>query len=120
MFIDEHRDRFGVEPICRILGVSASAYYHRAGLGAVLDADGFQTLQDGVEQLVADRERVVVSVERLDVGEVEGGGAAAHDGEGAGGTRSRAVIGDLKVSMSANYSDVRVMPMFAARATVCG
>ncbi len=30
MFIDEHRDRFGVEPICRVLDVSASAYYHRA------------------------------------------------------------------------------------------
>ncbi len=30
-FIDEHRDRFGVEPICRVLGVSASAYYHRRG-----------------------------------------------------------------------------------------
>jgi putative transposase len=30
MFINEHRDRFGVEPICRALGVSASAYYHRA------------------------------------------------------------------------------------------
>jgi putative transposase len=29
-FIDAHRDRFGVEPICRTLGVSASAYYHRA------------------------------------------------------------------------------------------
>jgi putative transposase len=29
-FIDAHRDRFGVEPICRILDVSASAYYHRA------------------------------------------------------------------------------------------
>ena len=28
-FIDERRDRFGVEPICRVLGVSASAYYHR-------------------------------------------------------------------------------------------
>lgn len=28
-FIDQHRDRFGVEPICRTLGVSASAYYHR-------------------------------------------------------------------------------------------
>jgi putative transposase len=31
VFIDEHRDRFGVEPICRVLGVSASAYYHRRG-----------------------------------------------------------------------------------------
>ena len=29
-FIDEHRGRFGVEPICRTLGVSASAYYQRA------------------------------------------------------------------------------------------
>ena len=31
MFIDEQRERFGVEPICRTLGVSASAYYQRAG-----------------------------------------------------------------------------------------
>ncbi len=29
-FIDEHRERFGVEPICETLGVSASAYYQRA------------------------------------------------------------------------------------------
>jgi hypothetical protein len=29
-FIDEHRARFGVEPICRTVGVSASTYYHRA------------------------------------------------------------------------------------------
>jgi putative transposase len=29
-FIDQHRDRFGVEPICRTLGVSASAFYKRA------------------------------------------------------------------------------------------
>ena len=29
-FIDEQRGRFGVEPICRTLGVSASAYYQRA------------------------------------------------------------------------------------------
>jgi putative transposase len=29
-YIDEHRARFGVEPICRTLGVSASAYYQRA------------------------------------------------------------------------------------------
>lgn len=29
-FIDEHRARFGVEPICRTMGVSASAYYQRA------------------------------------------------------------------------------------------
>ena len=29
-FIDTHRERFGVEPICRTLGVSASAYYRRA------------------------------------------------------------------------------------------
>jgi len=29
-FIDAHRERFGVEPICRTVGVSASAYYQRA------------------------------------------------------------------------------------------
>ena len=29
-FIDEHRGRLGVEPICRTLDVSASAYYQRA------------------------------------------------------------------------------------------
>jgi len=29
-FIDAHRERFGVEPICRTLDVSASAYYRRA------------------------------------------------------------------------------------------
>jgi putative transposase len=28
--IDEHRSGFGVEPICRSLGASASAYYDRA------------------------------------------------------------------------------------------
>jgi putative transposase len=30
VFVDEHRARFGVEPICGVLGVSASAYYQRA------------------------------------------------------------------------------------------
>ena len=29
-YLDEHRGRFGVEPICRTLGVSASAYYQRS------------------------------------------------------------------------------------------
>jgi putative transposase len=29
-YVDAHRGRFGVEPICRTLGVSASAYYQRA------------------------------------------------------------------------------------------
>jgi putative transposase len=29
-FVDEHRGRFGVEPICTTLGVSVSAYYERA------------------------------------------------------------------------------------------
>jgi putative transposase len=29
-YVDEHRGRFGVEPICRTLDVSASAYYQRA------------------------------------------------------------------------------------------
>ena len=29
-FVDTYRDRFGVEPICRTVDVSASAYYQRA------------------------------------------------------------------------------------------
>ena len=29
-FIDSRRERFGVEPVCRTLDVSASAYYQRA------------------------------------------------------------------------------------------
>jgi hypothetical protein len=29
-YVDEHRGRFGVEPICKTLGVSVSAYYKRA------------------------------------------------------------------------------------------
>lgn len=29
-FVEEHRERFGVEPICSTLGVSVSAYYERA------------------------------------------------------------------------------------------
>jgi putative transposase len=29
-YVDQHRDRLGVEPVCRALGVSASAYYQRA------------------------------------------------------------------------------------------
>jgi putative transposase len=29
-YVDEHRGRFGVEPICRALGLSESAYYQRA------------------------------------------------------------------------------------------
>jgi len=28
-YIEQHGERFGVEPICSTLGVSASAYYHR-------------------------------------------------------------------------------------------
>ena len=30
-YVEEHRERFGVEPICNTLEVSASAYYQRRG-----------------------------------------------------------------------------------------
>ena len=30
-FIEAHRDRFGVEPICRVLAVAPSTYYSRRG-----------------------------------------------------------------------------------------
>jgi putative transposase len=29
LFVDEHRERFGVEPICKTLEISASAYSQR-------------------------------------------------------------------------------------------
>jgi hypothetical protein len=32
-YVEEYRGRFGVEPICRILDVSESAYYQRASGG---------------------------------------------------------------------------------------
>ena len=32
-FIDEHRSRFGVEPICRVLQVAPSAYWRHAARG---------------------------------------------------------------------------------------
>jgi putative transposase len=50
-FIDEHRGRFGVEPICRTLDVSASAYYHRA--------TGARSAR------VADDERLLERIERV-------------------------------------------------------
>ena len=48
-FIDEHRERFGVEPICRTLGVSASAYYHapeRAAIRGVEDERLLAVIRD--------------------------------------------------------------------------
>ena len=38
-YVDEHRGRFGVEPICKTLGVSVSAYYQRRS-GPSLDSRG--------------------------------------------------------------------------------
>ena len=52
-FIDEHRGRFGVEPICRILDVSASAYYQRAKGERSIRAAGDEQLLERIEQLHA-------------------------------------------------------------------
>jgi putative transposase len=53
-FIDEHRGRFGVEPICRVLGVSASAYYQRArGRRSIRQVED-ERLLERIEQLHAD------------------------------------------------------------------
>jgi putative transposase len=30
-YIDQHRDRYGVEPICRVLPIAPSTYYHSSG-----------------------------------------------------------------------------------------
>jgi putative transposase len=50
-FIDEHRARFGVEPICKTLGVSASAYYHRAAGERSARVLGDERLLAMIEQL---------------------------------------------------------------------
>lgn len=52
-FIDEHRARFGVEPICRVLGVSASAYYQRATGRRSRRAVEDQRLLEVIEQVQA-------------------------------------------------------------------
>ncbi len=52
-FIDEHRGRFGVEPICRTLGVSASAYYQRATGQRSARAVGDERLLERIEQVHA-------------------------------------------------------------------
>jgi putative transposase len=53
-FIDEHRERFGVEPICSTLGVSASAYYQRAtgrrSRRRVEDARLLELIEEGAER----------------------------------------------------------------------
>lgn len=50
-FITSHRARFGVEPICRTLGVSASAYYHRATGARSSRAVGDERLLVLIEQV---------------------------------------------------------------------
>ena len=50
-FISAHRERFGVEPICQTLGVSASAYYHRASGKRSARAIGDERLLGVIEQL---------------------------------------------------------------------
>jgi putative transposase len=52
-FIDEQRDRFGVEPICRTLGVSASAYHQRATGERSARSIEDERLLERIEQLQA-------------------------------------------------------------------
>jgi putative transposase len=52
-FIDEHRGRFGVEPICRTLDVSASAYYQRATGQRSARAVGDERLLERIEAVHA-------------------------------------------------------------------
>ena len=52
-FVDQHRGRFGVEPICRILGVSASAYYQRATAQRAQRAVADERLLARIEELHA-------------------------------------------------------------------
>jgi hypothetical protein len=50
-FIDEHRARFGVEPICRTLGVSASACYQRASEAPLIREHTGHAVQPGLYAL---------------------------------------------------------------------
>jgi putative transposase len=50
-FIEEHRERFGVEPICETLGVSASAYYQRASGRRSARAREDERLLDAIAEL---------------------------------------------------------------------
>ena len=52
-YIDEHRGRFGVEPICRTLDVSASAYYHRATGSALSASSSDERLLEAIRELHA-------------------------------------------------------------------
>jgi putative transposase len=52
-YIDEHRGRFGVEPICRTLGVSVSAYYQRASGGRSRRAVDDERLLDRIREVHA-------------------------------------------------------------------
>jgi putative transposase len=52
-FIDGHRDRFGVEPICRALDVSASAYYHRASAEPCARAQEDERVLAGIREVHA-------------------------------------------------------------------
>jgi putative transposase len=52
-FIDEQRGRFGVEPICRTVGVSASAYYQRASGERSARVVGDERLLERIEQVHA-------------------------------------------------------------------
>jgi putative transposase len=52
-YVDEHRGRFGVEPICRTLGVSASAYYQRRGGRRSARAIEDERLLDRIRELHA-------------------------------------------------------------------
>jgi hypothetical protein len=49
--IEQHRERFGVGPISRVLGVSASAFYYRAKGQRSARAAEHEQLLELIEQL---------------------------------------------------------------------
>ncbi|NDC71739.1 MAG: IS3 family transposase, partial [Betaproteobacteria bacterium] len=54
-FIDEHRHRFGVEPICRVLRVAPSSYRHHAARLRSPELRSDRAKQDEVFKLEIDR-----------------------------------------------------------------
>jgi putative transposase len=75
-FVDEYRGRFGVEPICRTLGVSASAYYQRA--------TGYRSVRRLEDERLLDRIRELHAANYYAYGSRRMWKALAREGEQVG------------------------------------
>jgi putative transposase len=88
-FIEEHRERFGVEPICRALEVSASAYYERrTGRRSVRAIEDERLL--GRIREVHERNYCAYGYRRMSI-------ALKREGEGVGKSRVQRLMREAKI-----------------------